>query len=70
MQTSLAEMKLALRVLTALTEKHHPNAADVEELRKYAPAFDGDVDTLACAVIQKAVQRRAAIRESRALEAG
>jgi hypothetical protein len=63
MQQSLAAMNVALRVLTALTEKRHPDPADVEELRRLAPLHaDCPLDELACDVIQEAIRRRAEVR--------
>ena len=66
MQQSLAEMKTALRVLTALNEKQAPATEDVEELRSLAPpdARDLPLDELACEVIQAALKRRAAVRRA------
>jgi hypothetical protein len=58
MQESLEAMKVALRVLSALTEKRPPDPADIEELRRYAPLANGSLDELACDVIQEAVKHR------------
>jgi hypothetical protein len=63
MPDSLAAMKVALRVLAALSEKLPPPSADIEELRRIAPGGDDvPLDDLACEVIQRAVRARAAAR--------
>ena len=51
-------IKVALRVLTAITQDRHPAAKDVEELYRLAP--EGTYQTLdevACAVVQNALER-------------
>jgi hypothetical protein len=60
-------MATALRVLKAVTEKRHPDPADIAALRDLAGAQpqDIDVDELACEAIQKALKRRAAAPEVR-----
>jgi hypothetical protein len=65
MQQSLAIMKTALRVLTAINEKGAPRPEDVNELRGFAPD-SGHLppDELACEVIQAALKRRAAVRRA------
>ena len=66
MLQSLAAMKTALRVLTALSEKRAPDPADVDTLTNYAPLlWNLSVDELACDVIQQALKRRAESRTSR-----
>ena len=56
-------METALRVLTAITEKHHPDSIDIDELRKLSPALAHlPPDELACSVIQQALKRRAELR--------
>jgi hypothetical protein len=57
-------MKLALRVLTALTQNKHPDADEVTALRELSgPTLQGmPLDELACEVIQKALKHRAAAR--------
>jgi hypothetical protein len=64
MQHSLDAMKLAMRVLTTLTEKRHPEADDVAALRALAgPKLQGmPLDELACEVIQAALKNRTAAR--------
>ena len=60
-------MKVALRVLTALSEKRIPSAKDVEELGSYAgpqPAHM-ELDEFACEVIQTALRNRAEKRTAR-----
>jgi hypothetical protein len=64
MQQSLEAMQLALRVLTALTEKRYPDPEDLAHLRQLAPdAAAKKPDELACEVIQNALKHRAAVRE-------
>jgi hypothetical protein len=59
-------MQTALRVLTAITEKRQPDPADVATLHGYAASQDTamDLDQLACEVIQKAIKRRAKVRDN------
>ena len=57
-------MQLALRVLTALTEKRYPDPDDVAKLRELAPgARAKTADELACEVIHKALKQRAEVRQ-------
>ena len=64
MQQSLEAMQLALRVLTAVTEKRYPDPEDVAQLRQLAPdAAAQTPDELACHVIQSALKQRAAVRQ-------
>jgi hypothetical protein len=65
MQYSLEAMELALRVLAALTQKRHPNPADVVRLRTMAEASTRELplDELACEVIQQALKHRAEARK-------
>jgi hypothetical protein len=59
MQASLYAMQTALRVLAALTEKRHPDPADVAELRRLDPGqIHLPLDELACDVIQRAIRSR------------
>lgn len=59
MEPSKAAMKAALRVLTALSERHAPDQADVDELHWYAPSDRGrPIDELVCDAIQRALQER------------
>ena len=63
MKDNLAAMQTALRVLTAITEKHEPDTADIEELRRLTPSLAAmPPDELACGVIQQALKRRAELR--------
>jgi hypothetical protein len=57
-------METALRVLTAINRKGHPDPADIDILRAYAgPQREGiSVDEFACEVIQKALKSRAVAR--------
>jgi hypothetical protein len=58
MEQSTAAMRIALRVLDAITARRHPGAADVEELRRLAPlSADMPLEELACAVIKHAIER-------------
>jgi len=61
MQHSLDAMKLALRVLTDLTEKRRSEADEVGALRESAgPKLQGmPLNDLACGVIQGALKHRA-----------
>jgi hypothetical protein len=55
MHAGLEVMKVALRVLTALTHRMTPLPADLDALRQYAPdANDLAAGELACEVIQRA----------------
>jgi hypothetical protein len=52
-------MKVALRVLTAVTEKSEPDASDVDALAAFAPDLTAlPPDELACEVIQRAMKRQ------------
>jgi hypothetical protein len=63
MQQSLAAIRLAIRVLTAITNRQHPASADVEELRRLAQDSSRlPPDELACEVIQGALRRIARVR--------
>jgi hypothetical protein len=64
MQQSLMALKLALRVLAAVTEKQDPDPQDLAALRELAPDAAGiDADELACEVIQRAIKHRAEVRQ-------
>jgi hypothetical protein len=62
-QHSSEILELALRVLTAITDKCYPDPADVAALRRLAP-FAGPmpVDELACELIQGVLRIRATAR--------
>jgi hypothetical protein len=65
-QNSLEQMKVALRVLTAIRERVHPDPADVEILRKSIgnpELAQKPPDELACDVIQMALKIRAERRK-------
>lgn len=65
MQQSLADIRLALRVLEAVTDGLHPDPHDVQELYRVAPAVEFDsYDEMACAIIQRAVERRKQVRNA------
>ena len=52
-------MKIALSVLTALTERNYPDFSEIKALRDYAPKLqDLPPDELACEVIQHVLQER------------
>jgi hypothetical protein len=58
-------LKTALRVLAAFTDKRNPDPSDVEELRNYAgPQANAalNVDELACAVIHRALRHHSKVR--------
>ena len=66
MQYSLQAMELALRVLTALTEKRDPDPEDANRLRAIAAVArvrELPLDELACEVIQQALKHRAEVRK-------
>jgi hypothetical protein len=66
---SIEVMKIALRVLTALTEKSGPQASDVRGLLEFAPDLTHlPPDELACEVIQRAMKRQ--VHLQRALNTG
>jgi hypothetical protein len=56
------ELRIALRVLAAITEREEPNDADLKELRRYAPSVGLTSDELACEVVQRALKARAQAR--------
>lgn len=57
MNESLAAMKVALRVLATITEKGHPDPADIEKLHQFVPDSNHmNPDELACEVIQVAIK--------------
>ena len=59
MEQGLAAMKTALRVLTAITDRHNPEPSDVEELRRWAPLLaDIPPDKLACEIILQVIKQR------------
>ncbi len=63
MELSVEALKVALRVLTAISERRTPDERDVAALKKLAPLLaDGPLDELACDVIQQALKRRAELR--------
>jgi len=65
MQESLNIMQLCMRVLAACNAKAAPDPQDIEVLRKYLGGSPpDDADELACAVISKAVGRRAQARKA------
>jgi hypothetical protein len=66
MQYSLDAMKIALRVLTALTEKRNPSDEEIGRLRELVGVAGEHLpaDELACEVIQKALKHRAYVRRA------
>jgi len=66
---SIEVMKVALRVLTAITEKSGPLPSDVRSLLEFAPDLTRlPPDELACEVIQRAMKRQ--VHLQRALNTG
>jgi hypothetical protein len=56
-------MRTALRVLTAISERHDPDPTDAQELRQYTPLqADTPLDEVAFLVIQQAIKVRALAR--------
>jgi hypothetical protein len=69
MQEELERLRVALRVLAAVTEFREPAEMDVQTLRAYAPNFKRQPsDELACEVIQRVPKARGRISESMAEE--
>ncbi len=59
MPDGLYAMKVALRVLSALSGKHPPDTGDVVDLRRLTPGKDDiPLDELACEVIQLTLRAR------------
>jgi hypothetical protein len=58
MEQSTQAMRVALRVLEAITARRDPEEPDIEELRHLAPlSADMPLDELACAVVRHAIER-------------
>jgi hypothetical protein len=67
MEGTMDVMRAALRVLTALNDRHDPDSADVNALKAYVPLLsNAPLDELACEAIQNALVRRAEIRSEAA----
>jgi hypothetical protein len=65
MQRSVDEIRVALRVLQALTFSRQPDPQDVQELHRIIPAADYDsLDEMACTVIQQALEHRKQVRDA------
>jgi hypothetical protein len=65
MTDNLQIMTVSLRVLTAINTSRPPDPGDVDLLRGYVGlAAPDSLDELACAVIQKALERRAKMRSA------
>jgi len=63
MERVVEPMKVALRVLSAVSERQTPASADIALLKAYAPEWAGaPLDEMACEVIQQALRKRAAAR--------
>ena len=59
MESPLAHVEIALRVLAAIVAGRHYDAADVTELHRITPDFASlPDDELACKVIKVALERR------------
>jgi hypothetical protein len=57
------QIKTATRVLTALSEKHAPDPADIRMLHAFIPHLgDTAPDELACGAIHEALRQRAEVR--------
>ena len=57
MLEDVERMKIALRVLGAITEYRKPEETDVQALRSYAPLLKRRApDELACEVVQQALK--------------
>ncbi len=66
---SIEIMKVALQVLTAITDKSGPRRSDIEALLMFAPDLTKlPADELACEVIQRAMKRQ--VHLQRALNTG
>lgn len=60
MDEELEELKVALRVLAAITERRAPEEADVKALLSYASHSNGrPPDEVACEVIHRVLRARA-----------
>ena len=65
MQQGDDAMRVAVRVLTAITEECDPIDADIQELHRLAPSLaNASVDELACDVIQQVIKQRAEMRDA------
>ena len=62
MPDELERLRVALRVLAAVTEFHKPDDADVQTLQPYAPLLTRP-DELACEVIRQMLKARGRISE-------
>jgi hypothetical protein len=64
-------LTLALRVLTAINEKRHPDQAEVELLRELSnlPAQTA-IDQMACQLIEQAIQQVPASRKATGASGG
>jgi len=59
MEAERERLKVALRVLAAVTEFREPEETDMQTLRSYAPLFQRrPPDELACQVIQEVLRAR------------
>ena len=67
MEEELHRLRVALRVLAAITEFREPEETDVQTLRSYAPHFTRrPPDELAREVIQQALKARGRVSEGMA----
>ena len=54
-----ATLRIAIRVLTAITDRQNPEPDDISSLVRYAPDLKNlPSDGLACAIIQRALKAR------------
>jgi hypothetical protein len=58
MERESEALRVALRVLGAITERRMPETADIEALRHLGPPVDAPLDELACEVIRQGTKRR------------
>jgi hypothetical protein len=64
MQGELERLRVALRVLAAVTEFREPEETDMQALRSYAPLSPRrPPDELACEVIQDVLKARGRFRD-------
>lgn len=64
MAESMEPMKIALRVLTALADKHEPQQSDIDALSRFAGPRPPEqaLDEYACDALQLVLKDRAAAR--------
>jgi hypothetical protein len=66
MPKNIVEMRIALRVLSAVMDHHEPDPADVAELHRLAPFHPEEpIDEMACEVIQSELRKDEGARARR-----